>query len=79
MRNLSCVMSATRPFTCSVCDQPCTASLMGSGGAWPASLLWPDGALAQGVRSASAHISCVPRELKIKSVKTTSSMITHAN
>lgn len=50
MRNSSCVMSATRPFTCSACDQPCTASLMGSGGARPASLLWPDGAPAQGER-----------------------------
>lgn len=50
MRSSSCAMSATRPFTCSVCDQPCTASLTGSGAAWPASLPWPDGAPAQGDR-----------------------------
>lgn len=48
MRNSSSVMSATRPSTCSVCDRHCTAFLSESGGAQPASPLWPDVAPAQG-------------------------------
>lgn len=48
MRNLSSVMSATRLSTCSASDRPCTASLLESGCAQPASPLWPDVAPAQG-------------------------------
>lgn len=60
MRNSSSATSATRLSTCSACARPCTASPLGSGGAWPASRPWPDAAPAQGERPHN-----LPKELKM--------------